>query len=384
MTVFRTIVLALVAVSVMPGSVLTAGTPSIRVMPRVNTKDAEVRKVLTAWVDSLDSWRGMQFVAAGPERDAPWQPGSPRQVVSDWFGQSNDVLNTFAPTILSIEKGTSIVGAEEADAWTVRTMFSTIEEGTQNIIPLGILRTTFYEGPAGTLVVEHPMSSATRSWTTTAIGAISYVMPPGAELDEGRARDANRFMRSTAAQFGVDLPENVTMYLASDRDQMCELFGLEYYAFPPTGMAFPESAMILTSMGDPFYSHELVHIVVRDLEHSAHAVVREGVATWLGGSANVDLETMLRSFLRDKGSAGLPTLEQLFDEQHIDQEVQYVMSAVVCHAINARKGINGIKHLMSATSSTDAVKAAQDLLGVAEQENGNSLEPFIREVLNNN
>lgn len=52
--------------------------------------------------------------------------------------------------------------------------------------------------------------------------------------------------------------------------------------------------MIISGLNDPSYPHEITHVVLRDLEQEAHPIIREGEATWLGGSINDNLAAIKR------------------------------------------------------------------------------------------
>ena len=119
------------------------------------------------------------------------------------------------------------------------------------------------------------------------------------------------------------------MYVAPNRDRMCELFGLEYYAFPPSGMAFPDQGVVFSGLGDPYYPHELTHVVVRDLENGAHPIVSEGVATWLGGSITFDYISLVESYRSSQQAEPIPSFIELFTDDEIPQDDQYILGAVL-------------------------------------------------------
>ena len=135
------------------GPLYGAEEGEIRVMPRVDQTDLTVKVVLSAWVDSLSTWRGITPEIIRHDRSAV--PGSPRTVVADWFSQDEDLVRTFPPTVLSIEP--------DGDQWVVRTMFSTTDQGSNHVIPLGILRTWFRFDDHGLLETVSPVERVSDS-----------------------------------------------------------------------------------------------------------------------------------------------------------------------------------------------------------------------------
>lgn len=340
-------------------------------MPRVDRTDLTVQVVLAAWVDSLDQWRG---VGVGDVRqDRSTIPGSPRMVVTDWFSQTDDLVHKFPPTILSIEP--------DGEHWVVRTMFSTTDAGSGHVIPLGILRTWFHFDQDGLLETVSPVDHVSRSWHEQVVGRITFRTPTDQALDRTRATESNRFLERTAEYFQVEPPSTVTMYVAPDRDRMCELFGLEYYAFPPSGMAFPEQGLIFSGLGDPYYPHELTHVVVRDLEDGAHPIVSEGVATWRGGSITMDYISLVEQYRSSRQAADLPSFIDLFTHGGIEQDDQYILGAVLIDAIDRRHGADGVRHVLATRTTSGTMLAISRMLNMDPSDQQGSLLPLIEESI---
>ena len=269
------------------------------------------------------------------------------------------------------------------EIWTLRTIFSTVEDGTQNVIPLGILRTSFNVDESHVTFLD-PIQQVTESWKKTSVGRMTFVHPDGVTLDNERAQMADDFLGRVASLFRVEPPENITMYITRDRDEMCSLFGLEYYAFPPSGLAYPSENVVLTSLADPFYAHELVHVVVHELEEGTLPEVSEGVATWLGGSLNVSLLGLVRGYAERTGLENVPTMRELFEDHRIDQDSKYILSAVLMDAVHKRSGMQGIRSMMDATTPEAAVRTARRILGASATQPEPSMAPLVREILLNN
>ncbi len=358
-------------VLVLVASPLLAGIGQVKVMPRVDQSDLRVRVVLAAWVDSLSTWRGVVPASAGFDRSAV--PGSPRGVVVDWFSQSEDIVREFPPTILSIEP--------EQQNWVVRTMFSTVDPDSRHVIPLGILRTTFRFDEDGLVETVQPLPAATSGWLSEQVGRLQVRYSSKTQLDRSRAAEAVAFLERTAGYFAVPAPEHVTMYVAADRDEMCSLFGLEYYAFPPSGMAFPDHGMVFSGLGDVYHPHELSHLVIDAIAPEAHEIINEGVATWLGGSITADFTTLVADYLRGRSPETIPNYLQLFTDREISQDDQYVLGAVIIDAIHRRHGAAGVRQALTTTSTSGVMLAVTRMLAIEQDDRIESLLPLINEAL---
>lgn len=346
---------------------------SVKLMPRVDLSNPSVAAVVSTWIDSLEQWRG-----AGPDgltaQDRSSVPGSTQSVVLDWFSQSKDVISSFPPTVLSVEPA--------ANGWTVRTMFSTTDPQTGHVIPLGILRSTFTMTPdAGRWTLLNPLTESLANREATTVDMITYSHAEGTEVNTYRASEATRFVRSIANRFDVAVPENITMVLSPNRDAMCSVLGLEYYAFPPSGLAFPERNIILSSFTDPYYPHELTHIVLRPLEKNAHPIIREGVATWLGGSINTGMTQLVSDYLRVRDEDDIPSFLELFTNNEIAQDDQYILGAAICATVAKRHGDQAVADLLLAGTTSEVMLKLKTYLGVDPADKQSSLVTMLRDIV---
>ncbi len=368
----------------------THGT--VKVMHRVDLSNPRVRTAVNVWVDSLTHWRGI-----GPDgltaQDRSSVPGSTQSVVQDWFSQSTDVINTYPPTVLSAEGNDSQI--------VVRTLFSTTDPQTGHVIPLGILRSTLVlqtTGVGGTMdegrrtssdrtsdvgrwTLLNPLAESLASREATTVDMITYSHDEGTELNTYRASEATRFVRSIADRFDVAVPQDITMVLNNDRDAMCALLGLEYYAFPPSGLAYPDRNIILSSFDDPYYPHELTHIVLRPLEKNAHPIIREGVATWLGGSIRTGMTQLVSEYLAAREPQQVPTFLDLFTNVDLPQDDQYILGAAICATVAKRHGDKAVAELMMAEGTSDVLLKLKEYLGVDPSDKQASLVTLLRDIV---
>lgn len=348
-------------------------TASVKVMQRVDLSNPHVANVVKTWIDSLEQWRGVTPDGLTAQ-DRSSVPGSTQSVVLDWFSQSKDVISSFPPTVLSVEPA--------ANGWTVRTMFSTTDPQTGHVIPLGILRSTFTTTPdAGRWTLLNPLTESLANREATTVDMITYSHTEGTEINTYRASEATRFVRSIANRFDVAVPENITMVLSPNRDAMCSVLGLEYYAFPPSGLAFPERNIILSSFDDPYYPHELTHIVLRPLEKNAHPIIREGVATWLGGSINTGMTQLVSDYLRVRNEDDIPSFLELFTNNEIAQDDQYILGAAICATVAKRHGDQAVVDLLLAGTTSEVMLKLKTYLGVDPADEQSSLVTLLRDIV---
>ena len=348
--------------------------PAVRVMQRVDTANPEVRLVLRAWVDSLTVWRQTALgLGASPDRSG--LAGMPDGVVRNWFAQSAEIVATFPPTVLSVEP--------DGQRWVVRTLFSATDVVTHHIVPLGILQTVLARGADSRWTIENPLMRRTTGWQEFETDRILYRYASQTRINKRRAEEASDFVASTSETFRLEPPTSITFYVTESRDAMCALLGIEYYSYPPSGLSYPSENIILSGMGDAWYPHELVHIVFRDFD-DAHPVVREGVATWLGGSLGEDFDVLLARYVQDKKTPDVPSFVRLFTDPYLPQDDVYIVGAALCKAVYNKAGAEGVLELLRARSTSEAMLRISRVLGIEPGDTQETLVALLTQLLPQN
>ena len=323
----------------------------VRVMQRVDTSHPQIRDVLRHWVDSLSAW-SVPDSPALPHIERP----TTQSVVRDWFYHQEA-----RPTILSIEF--------DGHGYLVRTLFSVQQGTTRNTLPLGILSCHFVAGAEReTWSIEDPLDAATRHWDTTHIGTVSLVHSPVCIIDTADVTRTIDVVHRASDRFALDMPSRTTCYIVESRDELCHILGVEYYAYPPPGLAFPLSALVVASY-DASLAHELIHVLFAPYAN-AHPLFREGIATLLGGTGVMDVDHAIDQYVRERKEDQAPTFVQLFLHSDVDQHDLYVIGAVVCRAILRVGGRAALFDVMQMKRPSDIMYRVATLLDIdlADQE----------------
>ncbi|MBC8124701.1 MAG: hypothetical protein H7X70_03105 [Candidatus Kapabacteria bacterium] len=263
--------------------------------------------------------------------------------------------------------------------WVVRTIFARLDTATRIVVPLGILNARFNgvidSNGRSNWVLQDAMLNATRGWDTTRVENIKYVHHRDVPVDLKRAQEAPLFCRTVAERFGQPIPKNVTICLADGRDELCRVLGVEYYAFPPQSISFPQAFLIVESTPETFHPHELVHVVFRDYDR-AHPILREGLATLLGGTGVMDFQGALSEYLDARTKRTIPSFVELFTSVRSDQSDEYVLGAVICDLVLRLHGRSALLELLRTERSSDAMLALSRLLGFDIADRQESLRSF--------
>jgi hypothetical protein len=335
----------------------------VRVMQRVDTTHPQVRDVLRHWVDSLSAW-SVPDSPASPHIERP----TTQSVVRDWFYHQQA-----RPTILSIEYN----GHE----YLVRTLFSVPQGTTRNELPLGILSCHLVAGPEHmTWTIDDPLDAATRHWDTTRIDNVSLIHSPVCIIDSADVARSIEIAQRASDRFALNMPPHTTCYIVESRDELCQLLGVEYYAYPPSGLAFPRSALVVTSY-DASLAHELIHVLFAPYA-TAHPVFREGIATLLGGTGVMDVDHAIDQYVRERKEDQAPTFVQLFLHSDVAQHDLYVIGAVVCRAILRAGGRAALFDVMEMERTSDVMYRVATLLDIDIADQQRSMYSYVAQQSN--
>lgn len=341
---------------------------SVLVMPRVDTTDPMVKRVVAALQDTIQRWRLPPEAAEDPDRRGA--PGNVAGIIRNWCSPTPTVVKHFPATIMSVERG------GETD-YVARVIISSTDDAG-SAIPFGIIRTAF-DVRDSVPVARVPLDEATAEWETQRVGRITYVFPPEIDFRKRRAERANAFLLRTAAALGVEPPDGVRYVITRDRDELCSVLGVEYLAVPPSAITYPFQRTVIVGAHEEAYLHELVHIVLAD-HPAGNEVIREGIATLYGGSLGVDVTDLVTAYARETPPLDVPTLTQLFTEGERLQNDVY-MGAVICDAIRRRHGVGTLIDLLHTSSTALTLQRCAELLTMEPSDTMVTLTDLLDETV---
>jgi len=359
----------LLAVVTLGCASLSMAYDSVLVMPRVDTTDPMVRRVVAALRDTIQRWRLPPEAAEDPDRRGA--PGNVAGIIRNWCSPTPTVVRHFPATIMSVEQGGE-------SNYVARVIISSTDDAG-SVIPFGIIRTVF-DVRDSVPVARVPLDEATAEWETERVGRITYVFPPDIDFRKRRAERANAFLMRTAADLGVKPPESVRYVITRDRDELCSVLGVEYLAVPPSAITYPIQRTVIVGAQEEAYLHELVHVVLAD-HPAGNEVIREGIATLYGGSLGVDVADLATAYARETPPLEVPTLTQLFTEGERLQNDVYIMGAVICDAIRRRHGVETLIDLLHISSTALTLQRCAELLTMEPSDTMVTLTDLLDETV---
>ena len=350
--------LSIICAIVCSATAVLAGGDDVHVMRRVDTAHPQVRRVLNQWVDSLaqwsipTSWYGMHLVRP-----------TTQSVVRDWFYHESA-----RPTVLSVDF--------DGNSYAVRTLFTTRVAGSSTEQPLGTLRCRFTLDASGSSwIIEDALETTTRHWDTTRIGIVTLIHAPIHIVDSQEVEASVELLRQTAERFSLATPSHVQCYVVDSRDDICQMLGIDYYAYPPSGISYPRDGIVLQS-NDASLRHELMHILFSQYAQT-HPVLREGIATLLGGTGVLDVDQAVDQYIRERDDQSTPSFVQLFTSSRVEQADVYVLGAVLCDAVLRSGGSVALFEVLQLSRPSDVMYRIASVLDLDISDRQESMYSFV-------
>jgi len=331
------------------------GRPHSRQWSEPGAHGAEA-EVYQTWVRYLQS--KAPYYSMGAWKPSPLWSASEQQRWPVYDLAGFYLPDSAAPEVLEVQR---TVGGE----YRIVNIFRSPNDN--NMMRSRSITVTVFAQRAGKgWVLGNALPRLTRSWRREKVGQINYIMEPGYSFDSGRAQRAATFVDSLAAAFGVPRLEQLDYYLTSSVDQVYRILGLQVDTVwgPGGGVAQPRDRQLFSgtpAVGED-YRHELTHIVLLPLWTPRTSVLApEGVATWLGGTAGMDLRTASRglaTFLTDHPEV---TLDSMMARRFPAAQF-YPAAGVFTLMVFERGGTDAVKGLFTAGADAPSLRAAMERL----------------------
>jgi hypothetical protein len=337
-----------------------------------------VPRVDTGWGLDLEaaSWADRAWHAAVPEIYAAWRQyllrdphlQTPTQF---WSAAEQEMWPAYDLTASLAYQGmpATVLEITPADStestFVVRTLFASVAGAERTVRPLALTRVwAVREGEKW--VFANALPRLTASWRREVVGPITYLIHPAVAFSSARAERAIAFADSLAARLSLPALDEVTYIVAPSPTELHRVMGIDWtLGGRGFGYSAPWNRMILSGSGvfGEENRHELVHYVLGPVleERQTHAIVNEGLATWLGGTRDMAYRDVLKeysSYLRENPSVGL---NEVLAGDGPDRGWNPA-GAVLVHMVYESGGWPAVTQLLTSGRSTEALKAALEEL----------------------
>lgn len=281
-------------------------------------------------------------------------------------------LDFLPPYILYVEK--------IDEQFLITTMFTeysfTLSDSSlKNQSPWGIIK-VIVEKHNNTLTLKNVLSNETLLWRRFQVGNIDYYIEPMVQIDTIACFEANKYVDSISnIWYGKNYDKKIDYYVASTSATINKLVGFDFGFLGGIGDGFTliNAKMILSGNKNFQYKHELTHLVLGEIPNQ---LLSEGLATYFGGTGNLDFNAAVKKFSRENYPLTDEKITNIFDYPGFFEF--YVFSALLCEQVYKVKGIAGLQSLLKDTThevgedfhnaNNIMLQRICNLLGVSEPE----------------
>lgn len=345
----------------------------VTIHARVDTTQKEIKEVAELWIAYLNSKPDSLY-------DNPhWNKAEKLKYKNFDFSipylyqfPSNQLLEYYKPTILSIEK--------EREYYRIRTIFAADGlEGEYRKSNPWCITLLYAVNENGKWKLKNALPIITENWTRRPIGGITFIYPPNHTFNEDLATEASQFCNALTEEFLFSQWQPFDFYITDSGDELGKLLNFDFsFAGYTTGIGMNENRILLSGMGSEFYPHEFIHLIVPALDR--HGLIEEGFATWKGGQGGKTFEESAGILAHEIELNQTVTFTDVLTKKWGWQYAAfYTTGAIFCKVAYDKGGIDLVKKLLA--TPNDSKELIQTICSVFEIEE-NEIDSFWRtEVL---
>ena len=250
-----------------------------------------------------------------------------------------------------------VLSAEPEDDYVVlRTLWYRRVAGDLYPATIAITRTYVLLSGDGVARLCNPVVMAMRGMKQRSVGGLSYVIDKDYKLNYAAAERMVDYCDSLSALYDVEDIRESYFVIARSRDELASLCGVEYFASPPIGLAYPKSRLMLSSLGNEWYPHEMAHLVFRQFSGS-HPFLFEGLAVFVGGSINDSYKELIQKAGQELRQRKVqPELKEIMGNPVAESLLYYAIAGLIIHRIYEAKGASGVKKLLTEVTGSTTIE----------------------------
>lgn len=205
--------------------------------------------------------------------------------------------------------------------------------------------------------------------TSSVIGNLKFIYLIDHKFDSTTARRTLRLIDSTQRAYQLSKIDTIEFFIGRTRGEMSEYQGISYALGTATGFANSADAQIYTSYGSEWYPHELAHVLFREFDNTIHPILREGIASFIGGGSQrmPSYEQTLHQAREDLGADTGKTLIDIIDNPWVNRatNVYYATGAWLVQQVLSAGGVRALHSVFGNSKTTSQLRVALGAAGLS-------------------
>jgi len=200
----------------------------------------------------------------------------------------------------------------------------------------------------------------TKNWQEITIRNVTFHYPPYHQFNMVKAQNLVNSIISFEQNWGLK-PINIDYFFAKTNKEIQAIKGFDFNFYMarseyPGGLAYEKERSIFCWGYDENYFHEFVHLYLNPIY--SKTPLKEGVATFYGGSLGKSYKEhliRLNNYIESHPNIDISNSKEFY---YMDEETnpQYAIQALICYLVYKKKGIEGLKELLSIQSLEDVYR----------------------------
>lgn len=316
------------------------GQIEVTIHARVDTSSTEIKQVATLWTNYLNSKPDSIY-------NNPFWNSEEKLKFKDFDLSrrfmypfpSNELLNYYKPTILSIEK--------EGESYAIKTIFfcDNLEGDYRKSNPWCITK-LYAIKEKGEWKLKNALSVLTENWKRKTIGNITFIYPDSHVFNDELALKSSDFCSNIAHEFDFPDSKPFEFYITKSPDELGKQLNFDFFFTGySTGICYTDNRLLFSAFDSEFYPHEFIHLTVPAFNR--HSLIEEGFATWKGGQGGQTFEESAKILASSLSHNDTVTFSDVLNRKWgWEYAAYYTTGAILCKAAFDKGGIQLVNQLL--------------------------------------
>jgi len=341
------------------------------ITPRVNVTLPNINSALKVWKEYIAT--RYSDTAQSPAWYDPFLEENCEDIYDAWLPKGKKATKNLYTMILSAEP--------EKEFVVIKTLWFRRDSAHYYPETIAITKTHIFLNEEIAPRLCNPLSMNTEELKKRRVKRLTYIVPSEYKLNYAAAERMMSFCDSISALYDVQDITGTQFVITNSKDELARLCGLEYFISPPIGLAYPLSRMLVSSLGNEWYPHEMAHIIFRQFEYT-HPFLFEGLAVFVGGSINDSYKELVQKAAHDlRNRKDIPSLATIIDKPIEESLLHYAIAGVLVHRIFESGGASAVKKLLSETNETTTYYELMYLIDKQDTKNIESLSDSWKKIV---
>jgi hypothetical protein len=392
----------------------------VHINPVLDTANADFKEIFNFWEMYLDELNAKSIRTAGllnkmdDGLNAYWDE---REVdtynfVDLYYSYMSSIGNVWFTNDIEYFLG---VAKRDSDLFELKTIFVTRDDSFFKGFP-SIIITVPIRKINGTFKLQNKFSFNKTQLKKRTFANIIYYYPETYSFNDSIAGSLNHRVETFKKNFQINNRDTITYLVANNKTEISKWFGIDYYntdflsaSGTIQGGYITSNKIILSGGGGENYLHEIIHLLLSEIQHGRYIYFEEGLACYfsehvgkpysahigslkefLNQNSWIDLSKSLYGYSKDSTGSIIykPQIDDVemqlirYRDERSTYNFQYMINAVICDIAFRMGSYDKVMELFRAKADNeqDFYRNVEFILGIKQDD----LNNFLRDFVNSN